>query len=160
MEHSKTPWRIEPATKKDNWRIIAANNQVVSTFSGNMDMDNARRIVACVNACAGLDTAFLENITMLCGEYVAPKHGDSVATLGRLVKAAYQRGVRDERDRSADALVAEGVAEYERGLKDGAKLERNACLAEIETGIWMDKTTEEVLGEIAEVIRARSKEST
>lgn len=55
MEHSKTPWRIEPATKKDNWRIIAANNQVVSTFSGNMDMDNARRIVACINAMAGID---------------------------------------------------------------------------------------------------------
>lgn len=36
----------------------------------------------------------------------------------RLIKEAYHRGVRDE---------------------------RNACLAEIETGIWMGKTTEEVL---------------
>jgi len=60
MEHSKTPWRIEPATKKDNWRIIAANNQVVSTFSGNMDMDNARRIVAAVNYCEGLDVKCME----------------------------------------------------------------------------------------------------
>lgn len=49
----------------------------------------------------------------------------------RLIKEAYQRGVRDE---------------------------RNACLAEIETGIWMDKTTEEVLAEIAEAIRARTKD--
>ena len=37
--------------------------------------------------------------------------------------------------------------------------ERNACLAEIETGIWIDKTTEEVLAEIAEAIRARSAET-
>jgi len=47
----------------------------------------------------------------------------------RLIKEAYQRGVRDE---------------------------RNACLAEIETGIWMDKTTEDVLAEIASAIRART----
>ena len=60
-------------------------------------------------------------------------------------------------DKAAAALVAEGVSEYERGLKDGAVLERNACLAEIETGIWLDKTTEEVLADIAGSIRARGK---
>lgn len=60
---------------------------------------------------------------------VSSKPYDSVAILERFFKAAYQRGVRDE---------------------------RNACLAEIETGIWIDKTTEEVLADIAWVIRARS----
>lgn len=59
-QHTKEPWRIEPATKKDNWRIIGANGQVISTFSGNMDMENARRIVACVNACAGITVEMLE----------------------------------------------------------------------------------------------------
>lgn len=34
--------------------------------------------------------------------------------------------------------------------------EREACLAEIETGIWLDKTTEEVLAEIATAIRDRN----
>lgn len=63
---------------------------------------------------------------------VSSKPYDSVAILERFFKAAYQRGVRDE---------------------------RNACLAEIETGIWMDKTTEEVLGEIVEAIRARCTET-
>ena len=62
QQHTSEPWRIEPATKKDNWRIVGANNQVVSTFSGNMDMDNALRIVAAVNACAGLDTEYLETV--------------------------------------------------------------------------------------------------
>lgn len=59
-KHTPEPWRIESATKKDNWRIIGDNNQVVSTFSGSMDMANARRIVACVNACAGIGTDHLE----------------------------------------------------------------------------------------------------
>lgn len=59
-EHTKEPWRIEPATKKDNWRTVGANNQVVSIFCGAMDMENARRIVACVNACRGLQTVELE----------------------------------------------------------------------------------------------------
>lgn len=39
-----------------------------------------------------------------------------------------------------------------------AEREREACLAEIETGIWLDKTTEEVLAEIAAAIHARGKE--
>ena len=39
-----------------------------------------------------------------------------------------------------------------------AEREREACLAEIETGIWLDKTTEEVLAEIADAIHARGKE--
>lgn len=39
-----------------------------------------------------------------------------------------------------------------------AEREREACLAEIETGIWLDKTTEEVLAEIAAAIHTRGKE--
>lgn len=49
--HTLEPWKIEPATKKDSWRITGANGQVVSIFAGSMDMENASRIVAAVNAC-------------------------------------------------------------------------------------------------------------
>lgn len=59
---------------------------------------------------------------------------------------------RNEAQQRAGVLIKEA---YQRGVRD----ERNACLAEIETGIWMDKTTEEVLAEIAEAIRARSAET-
>lgn len=38
-----------------------------------------------------------------------------------------------------------------------AEAEREAMLSEIETGIWFDKTTEEVLAEIAAAIRARGE---
>ena len=79
-----------------------------------------------------------QEIIALAVEAGAVFHGGGHLNFGtidvdviKLVKNAYQRGVRDE---------------------------RNACLAEIETGIWMDKTTEEVLAEIAEAIRARSAE--
>ena len=46
----------------------------------------------------------------------------------------------------------------ERFAALAAAHERNACLAEIETGIWLDKTTDEALADIAEAIRARSAE--
>lgn len=58
---------------------------------------------------------------------------------------------RNEAQQRAGVLIKEA---YQRGVRD----ERNACLSEIETGIWMDKTTEEVLAEIADAIRARSAE--
>lgn len=54
------------------------------------------------------------------------------------------------------ALMNSEIACLHRFAALVSQLERNACLAEIETGIWMDKTTEELLAEIAEAIRARS----
>lgn len=56
------------------------------------------------------------------------------------------------------ALLNSEIACLHRFAALVAKQERNACLAEIETGIWMDKTTEEVLVDIANAIRARSAE--
>lgn len=55
------------------------------------------------------------------------------------------------------ALLNSEIACLHRFAALVAKQERNACLAEIETGIWIDKTTEEVLGEIADAIRARNE---
>lgn len=66
MEHSKEPWTV--GSKVDR-AIYGADGAVVamcdSLYEAASDSANARRIVACVNACAGLDTALLENITML-----------------------------------------------------------------------------------------------
>ncbi len=36
--------------------------------------------------------------------------------------------------------------------------EREACLAEIETGIWFDKNTEEILDSITSAIRTRGEQ--
>lgn len=40
-------------------------------------------------------------------------------------------------------------------VADAVAAEREACLAEIETGIWIDMTTDEILSAIADAIRAR-----
>lgn len=64
------------------------------------------------------------------GDYVAPKYTDSIGTVQRLVQAAYAAG---------------------------QAAERKAQLAEIETGIWFDQSTEEVLESLADAIRSRGK---
>lgn len=57
------------------------------------------------------------------------------------------------------ALTDSEIARLHRFAALASQQERNACLAEIETGIWMDNTTEDVLAEIAEAIRARCTET-
>lgn len=42
-------------------------------------------------------------------------------------------------------------------VADAVAAEREACLAEIETGIWIDMTTDEILAAIADAIRARGE---
>lgn len=65
-----------------------------------------------------------------------------------------EQGQIDAANRWIERMTAFAALACQRGVRD----ERNACLAEIETGIWMDKTTEEVLADIAGAIRARSAE--
>lgn len=65
-EHTKEPWRTErgaggfevwaDAGRTGSMRIAACGH--AATF----DHANARRIAACVNACAGMDTACLEDL--------------------------------------------------------------------------------------------------
>lgn len=92
-------------------------------------IDAANRWIERMTAFAALASAKETTARIKLQKEFMEYQNDMQARGTRLIKEAYQRGVRDERE---------------------------ACLAEIETGIWMDKTTEEVLAEIAEAIRARS----
>lgn len=56
MEHSKTPWKIG-AMESGQAAIDSADGNEVTGF---IDMEDARRILACVNACAGILTEKLE----------------------------------------------------------------------------------------------------
>lgn len=58
QKHTPEPWRIG-AMESGQVAIDAANG---SEVTGWLDSDDARRIVACVNACAGLDTDALEKL--------------------------------------------------------------------------------------------------
>lgn len=78
-------------------------------------------------------------------------------TKQQIIALAVEAGLAEVTD-TADSLPVEYVDALAKFAMLAAQQERNACLAEIETGIWMDKTTEEVLAEIADAIRARSPE--
>lgn len=69
MEHSKEPWRkgidYNSIVSDDSSGPMVNGAEAVEHYGGYMVAEsvaeaNARRIVACVNACAGLDTAQLE----------------------------------------------------------------------------------------------------
>ena len=70
MEHTKEPWRKVESAGSSRFNIYDAFCQRVgNTFEGVMTTQrtdeeceaNARRIVACVNACAGVGTEYLED---------------------------------------------------------------------------------------------------
>lgn len=72
MEHTPTPWKVNTnaeyafaATITDeNGGVLIAKTSGLDTFHDNQNCDeenaNARRIVACVNACDGISTEMLE----------------------------------------------------------------------------------------------------
>lgn len=53
MEHTKEPWRVSDKSKRV---VCYGHDEVVINSEAN-----ASRIVACINACAGLDTEQLES---------------------------------------------------------------------------------------------------
>src|SRR5574343_770357 len=69
-QHTQEPWY---ASKEDgNWRVMAADENGGYTLADMYCDDqeaNARRIVACVNACTGIETDKLEGRTI--AEYVS-----------------------------------------------------------------------------------------
>ncbi len=58
--HTKEPWRAEPYSDPQ-WAIFYGERglRVIALTSQGNDEANAKRIVACVNACAGLPTVLL-----------------------------------------------------------------------------------------------------
>lgn len=71
MKCFNEPWHVfvdedgkDKCTYIDSINVGPIPDSIAHVFGENRDVF-ARRIVACVNACAGLDTALLENITML-----------------------------------------------------------------------------------------------
>lgn len=72
-----------------------------------------------------------------------------------IMQLAVESGLAEVTD-TAESLPADYVEALEKFAGLSAEREREACLAEIETGIWIDKTTEEVLADIEEAIRARN----
>jgi hypothetical protein len=88
-----TPWRLEcdapwvpEADRGHSWYVLDANGDLVD--EGDIKtMEICRRIVACVNACAGIDTSVLDRLPT-----------DPILRLKRLGQiATYQAGAYGER---------------------------------------------------------------
>ena len=74
-EHTKEPWEIWETIDSDGDHWISVSTPGIKTIrrmvahitlkseSDQEDIANARRIVACVNACAGISTSLLERAT-------------------------------------------------------------------------------------------------
>lgn len=85
-EHTKEPWGYEPTGNQDDEYWITWTGHPTSigvtcnavTGPGSKDAEaNARRIVACVNACCGIPTAALETIGRIT--LAAPPEGGGPA---------------------------------------------------------------------------------
>lgn len=70
-EHTKEPWRVGFDDGSGDSYITSCSDETVVVRGGTDDWGvshgatdpaNARRIVACVNACAGISTEFLESV--------------------------------------------------------------------------------------------------
>lgn len=71
-KHTQEPWvlfevgdRVKhfcPASEKEKTSILTVTLEDGTAFGAVYSEDDARRIVACVNACAGLDTEYLESV--------------------------------------------------------------------------------------------------
>lgn len=117
QKHTPEPWRV---SGNGTMRFIDASvckgmSQKVATCMrveyGDMEA-NARRIVACVNACAGLDTYLLEN------------SGDIASAA--IAQAQYIQKIEKQRDMLLEAL------EF---LLNDAESVQDICLREIGIGI-------------------------
>lgn len=62
--HTPLPWRIAEADKKKSAEIVGANEATVARLTA-LDMPNARRIVAALNATQHISTEQLESGAML-----------------------------------------------------------------------------------------------
>lgn len=91
MSHTPTPWEVVirdeddadiNATRKDGWYV---------TLAMNIGHENARRIVACVNACAGISTENLEQnlpLIHLARQYnVTLRDRDDLASENEILRA-------------------------------------------------------------------------
>ncbi len=123
-EQTKEPWIYELPNVNFEGLIMGRHGGVV--FDGDFTEANARRIVACVNACAGVPTEWLEN-------------EKSPVFLGAPIGDRF-RELEQQRDELVEALSAYPThGEYFLEHLDATCL-RNNALAKVGSGTTVPKT--------------------
>lgn len=109
QKHTPEPWAAYQDGKIEfgniNHFIKSLAGDLVSY--GHLSKDDARRIVACVNACAGIDTSHLE-------KYGLPDFAQKISDL------------RDQRDSFKDA------AAYNKQRAEDAERQRDELISDVE----------------------------
>ena len=75
MSHTKEPWSYQASIPEEGYECfwIISRCRQISSFDGPQNdeqFSNVRRIVACVNACAGISQQYLEELN---GETIAER---------------------------------------------------------------------------------------
>ena len=91
-QHTKEPWKVSGTE-----HIVAGGNYVVAL---DCKPEDARRIVACVNACAGLSTQCLEETGGGVEHYIAviKQRDELLAALESILPEFRQHSLRNLRD--------------------------------------------------------------
>lgn len=82
MSYLLEPWNFVGPDSKQDYSIWG--NENIVRFSSGLSMNVAHRIVACVNACAGIDNATLESEGSIAGIILDKR--EQIATLRAQVK--------------------------------------------------------------------------
>lgn len=62
MKHTKEPWSAEQPENANGWWILCdSQGQEIGSCDGGYEEEDAKRIVACINACEGLTNEQLES---------------------------------------------------------------------------------------------------
>lgn len=96
--HTPEPWHVGETSHRGDIGHVASKNKSIATTWNDKDYANARRIVACVNACKGADSSILIAL-------------ESIGGLGEFWKAAEEDNAKKfelmlERDELLAALKA------------------------------------------------------
>ena len=104
-KHTPEPWQV---FEDDPRAIVTKENPMLSLLSVGEDglaimyeEADARRIVACVNACAGVDTAWLETMAKVGGFAVMNQY---IAAYNQAAAAIMAEKQRDELLAAAEAI--------------------------------------------------------
>ena len=106
-KHTPEPWEV---TDKRFIRQSSGRRHVVARVVGSEEMEaNARRIVACINACAGIPTEGLEKTrlgsdVLLEMHKISQQRDDLLATLKAVTSIAHCGGLSGMSD--GEALIA------------------------------------------------------
>ncbi len=101
--NSLTPWKMADL----DYRIIEGpDGLVIADVRTHPGLEDARRIVACVNACEGIETKYLEHASVDFGKELRAENNALRAALERLGSMEAFEGPRTIKEFADDELIA------------------------------------------------------